>query len=277
VQSEQVRVFVVNNFPVTINNVALSVKADDVTVQAMVTPEMIEVMRPGQRAQFTVRIRVAEGAPAKRHRLVIGLAAKQVGFEPMDETPVPKLRAVVDDAAANPATRVLAAESLAKRNDPQGFLFLRETAVKHDKDYRSRAIRAIGRVGNKSSVAFLRTLLQERDGYLRGNAYIALALARATTTTIQPGLKDRDAFVRACAKAALVYLGGEDCQEALKGATQDSDSYVQVAAAWGLGSAGDKEAIGLLDKVSASDGDVKLRIFAGDMLISLPERQVEAK
>jgi len=277
VQSEQMRVFVVNNFPVTINNVALSVKADDVTVQAVVTPDAIEAMKPGQRAQFTVRIRVAEGAPSRRHRLTIGIAAKQIGFEQMDETPVPKLRAVVEDAASNPSTRVLAAESLAKRDDPMGFRFLTEMAAKHDQDYRSRAIRALGRVGNSSSIAFLRTVLQDRNGYLRGNAYIALALAKAPTTMLQPGLSDRDEFAKTCAKAALAYRGDAGRAKALQDATKDSDGYVQVAAAWGMASTGDKDAVDLLDKVSGSGADAKLRIFAGDMLISLPGRQVDSK
>ena len=275
-QSEQVRIFVANNFPVAINNVSLSVRSDDVTVQASVTPESLDVLRPGQRTQFTVRIQVAEGAPAKKHRLLIGLTAKQIGFEIVDDAPVPKLRAIVNEATANPATRVLAAESLAKKNDPLGFEFLKATAAKHSADYRSRAIRALGRAGSKS-LPFLRGLMQERDGYLRGNALIALALAKATTASLETKVNDRDAFVKTCAKAALAYRGDPKHASDLKEATEDSDGYVRVAAAWGLAATGDKEAIDLLDKTSGSGDDTRLRIFAGDMLISLPERQVEAK
>ena len=275
-QSEQMRIFVVNNFPVAINNVALSVKSDDVAVEASVTPESLAVLRPGQRAQFTVRIKVADGAPAKKHRLIIGLAAKQIGFETVDDAPVPKLRAIVNEATANPSTRVLAAESLAKKDDPLGFQFLKEMATKHSPDYRSRAIRALGRAGSKS-LPFLRGIAQERDGYLRGNVTIALALAKAPATSLEAKLTDRDAFVKTCAKAALAYRGDTKHVEALKEATKDSDAYVQVAAAWGLAATGDKEAIDLLDKTSGSGDDTRLRIFAGDMLISLPERQVESK
>ena len=276
-QSEQVRVFVVNNFPVAINDVALSVKSDDVAVEASVTPESLDVLRPGQRTQFTVRIKVAEGAPAKKHRLLIGLAARQIGFEKMDEAPVPKLRALVAEATANPSARVLAAESLAKKDDPVGFQFLKEMAAKHSPDYRSRAIRALGRAGNRSTLTFLRGLLQERDGYLRGNALIALALAKAPATSLEAKLTDCDEFVKTCAKAALAYRGNTNYAQALKEATKNSDGYVQVAAAWGLAATGDKEAIDLLDKASGAGDDTKLRIFAGDMLISLPERQVESK
>jgi HEAT repeat protein len=120
-------------------------------------------------------------------------------------------------------------------------------------------------------------LLQERDGYLRGNALIALALAKAPATSLEAKLTDRDEFVKTCAKAGLAYLGKKDHVDALKEATKDSDAYIQVAAAWGLAATGDKEAMDLLDKASGAGDDTKLRIFAGDMLISLPERQVESK
>lgn len=278
-KSEEVRVFVKNNFPVTINDVRLTVKSDDDNVQVEVTPESLGAMKPGDKKDFTVKITVADGAPAKKHKLSIGLAAKQIGFESLDESPVPKLRQIVETPKTNQSTQVLAAEALAKREDPVGFKFLEDMAANHKSpDYRARAIRGIGRVGNKSSQAFLRKLLTDRDGYVKGNAIIALALSKAQTMTLQRGLSDRDPFVKACSLAALTYRGGKTHLTALKKALEDDDECVQVAAAWGLASAGEKEGVDRLDKmISGGSKDVKVRIFAGESLISLPDRDMDSK
>jgi HEAT repeat protein len=70
--------------------------------------------------------------------------------------------------------------------------------------------------------------------------------------------------------------------KSLKTALQDSDEYVQVAAAWGLASTGDKDAIEVLDKglnIRDKDGkpNVRLAIFAGESLLNLPDRDTESK
>jgi HEAT repeat protein len=127
-------------------------------------------------------------------------------------------------------------------------------------------------------------MLKEKDGYLKGNAVIALALAKSQSVT---GLTDRDKFVRTCAQAGSAYRGNKKYVNELKAALEDTDEYVQVAAAWGLASLGEKEGIDLLDKTLATglreqDRErakelTRLRIFAGDSLISLPERDVESK
>ena len=184
-KTEEVRVFVKNNFPVTINDVKLTAKSDDEAVQVEVTPDSLEALKPGDKVDFKLNIKVADGTPAKKHKLSIGIAAKQIGFESMDENPVPKLRQIVETPKTNQSTQVLAAEALAKRDDPVGFKFL-ETMASGNKspDYRARALRGLGRVGQKSTLTFLRNVLQDCDGYVKGNALIALALAKSQPMTL---------------------------------------------------------------------------------------------
>jgi HEAT repeat protein len=234
-------------------------------------------MKPGDKVDFKIKIKVADGAPAKKHKISIGISADQIGFESMDESPVPKLRQLVENKN-NVSTQVLAAEALAKRDDPVGFQFLKNMATKSNPDMRSRAIRALGRLGNKSTPTFLREFLMEKDGYVRGNTFIALALLKAQTMTLQKGLSDRDPFVKTCALAALTYRGSKTHIKALKSALEDPDKYVQVAAAWGLASIGEKEGLDTLDRsLGAADKDIKLAIFAGEALLSIPDRDVESK
>jgi hypothetical protein len=265
-KSEEVRVFVKNNYPKAISNVSLTAKSDDEAVQTEVEPAKIEEMKPGDKRDFKVKITVADGAPAKKHKLTIGISADQIGFESMDESPVPKLRQLVENKN-NVSTQVLAAEALAKRSDPVGFKFLKDMAAKSNTDMRSRAIRALGRVADKSTVSFLRELVKDNDGYVRGNVFIALALAKAQTMTLQAGLRDTDPFVKTCAAAALTCRGSKNHMKSLKTALQDSDEYVQVAAAWGLASTGDKD----------GKPNVRLAIFAGESLLNLPDRDTESK
>ncbi len=272
-KSDEVRIFVQNNYPVTINKVVLTAKSDDDVVQTEVTPSVIETMRPGARATFTVKMTVPDKAPSKRHKMTIGFSAMQIGFQAADESSVSKLRQIVTSAQANPCTRVLAAEVLAKRGDPVAFQFLREMAQRNTSDYRSRAIRALGRLGNKATFALLRDLARDRDGYLKGNALMALGLADAPLAPVEAALADKDPFVKICAQAALTCRGSKDHLEALKAAMKDADEYVQVAAAWGLATTAEKEAVDLLDAVMSSGSkDIRLRIFAGEALISLPDR-----
>jgi len=252
-KSEEVRVFVKNNYPKAVDNVSLSAKSDDEAVTTEVEPAKIEKMKPGDKMDFKIKIKVADGAPAKKHKISIGISADQIGFESMDDNPVPKLHQLVDNKN-NPSTQVLAAEALAKRDDPGGFKFLQNMAQKSSPDMRSRAIRGLGRLANKSTMPLLRELTQDKDGYVRGNAYIALALAKSQTMTLQRGLSDHDPFVKTCALAALTYRGSKTHMKALKTALEDPDQYVQVAAAWGLASVGEKEGLDALDKALGVGG-----------------------
>jgi len=277
-KSEEVRVFVKNNYPKPLDNVSLSAKSDDEAVQTEVEPAKIDKMKPGDKVDFKIKIKVADGAPAKKHKLSIGISATQIGFESMDESPVPKLRQILANPKGNKSTQVQAAEALALRDDPIGFEFLRNMAATSSPDMRSRAIRGLGRVANKSTMPFLRDLLQEKDGYVKGNAFIALALAKEETGTFQQGLSDRDPFVKTCAQAALTCCGSKEYMKTLKEALENPDKYVQVAAAWGLASIGDKDGINALDKaLDVGKKDIKLAIFAGEALLSLPDRDVESK
>ena len=295
-KSEEIRVFMKNNFPVTINKVALTAKSDDDGVEVIVTPESVASLRPGEKVDFKLKIKVAPTARAGKHNISVGISAAEVGFESIEESPVEKLRQIVRTPGTNPSTQVMAAESLAKRGDSIGFDFLKEMAGNATKayrsksstqDYRARATRALGRVGSETALPLLQEMALERDGYLRGCALIATAMVtalsspKANLTDGDPLVKacgaaartEKDMFVKTCAQAALTYRGEKSFLTSLTDALKDSDPYVRVAAAWGLGSVGKKEGVQALDEILNTSGkDVKLRMFVGEALISLPER-----
>jgi HEAT repeat protein len=276
--------------------VVLSAKSDDDKVQVSVLPEQVPSLKPGDKVDFKIKIKVVPGARAEKHKVSIGIAADKIGFESMDESPVEQLRKLVQTPGTNPSTQVLAAEALAKREDPIAFEFLKDMAKNHKiQDYRSRAIRALGRVGNESSLSFLEELLDERDGYLKGCTMMAIAMLTAQTTpkaTLSekdPVMKacsaaartEKDPFVKACAQASLTFRGNRNYLMSLRRGLKDSDPYVKLAAAWGLAATtttGKKDGVEALDEMLGTSGkDVKLRIFVGEALISLPERESKSR
>lgn len=294
-KSEEVRVFVKNNFPVPMNKVALTAKSDDEGVKVSVVPEQVAVMKPGDKVDFKLKIQVAPSARAEKHKISIGISADKLGFESLDEPPIDRLREIVQTRGTNPSTQVLAAEALAKRDDPIGFEFLEDMAKNHrSSDYRGRAIRGLGRAAkleDKATIAFLQELLEENDGYIKGNAMIALAMVsgppgKGVLTEKDPLVKacsaaartSKDPFVKTCAQAALTYRGSKNYLMSLRRSLKDDDPYVKVAAAWGLASSGKKEGIAVLDELLGTpSNDVRLRIFIGEALISLPEQDSKPK
>jgi hypothetical protein len=277
-KSEEVRVFVKNTFPKPVHAVALTARSDDEAVQVTVTPESVDTMMPGDKVDFKLKIKVAEGAPAKEHKLTIGISSKETGFESLEAPPIEKLRQIVQ-TKSNQSTQVLAAEALVKRDDPLGFEFLKNMATNARQEYRARAVRAMGRVSSEAGLSFLKGMTpQEQDGFVKGNALLALGMGNAEKAMLEREVSNHDNFVKTCAQAALTLSGSKDHIKDLKSALGSDDKCIQIAAAWGLASAGEKEGVEFLDKVISAGGkDARTLIFAGDALISLPEAQGKSK
>ena len=143
-----------------------------------------------------------------------------------------------------------------------------------DRDYRARAARALGKGGDKANIPFLRRLLAERDGFVKGNALLSLGLLGDRASTFSPHYRDRDQFVRTAAMAGRILAGGKEKNliADLRKGLRSSDPYVRIAAGWGLGARRDKDAIAALDRAFATE-DAMQRVTAGDALVSLASRR----
>ncbi len=275
VGTEEFRVFVQNNYPTYLDNLRLAAKLDSDDVTAEVTPDAIKRLKAGERSAFKVKLTPRSGARAGKHALAFSISADNIDWQPVEEVTPDALRAVVthDD---NLSATIQAAESLVSRRDPLGTKYLVGVAGKRgaDRDYRARATRAIGKGGDKANIAFLRTLLDEQDGFVKGNALLSLGLLGDSASTFSPSYEDRDEFVRAAAMAGRVLAGGKERNllAQLKEDLKSSNAYVRIAAGWGLGARRDKDAIAALDAAFATD-DAMQRTCAGDALVNLANRR----
>jgi hypothetical protein len=268
-KSDTFRIFVKNNYPTVLDNVRLSAKADSDAVAVTVSPDSIAKMMPGDKSAFTIKIEVRDRSRARTAKLSVGISANQVGFHPAE--PVTKqslLDAMKED---NPSCKVLTAESLARLKEPAGMKFLKELMGGSDRNYKARAIRAVGRVGDKNNAPILTELLAERDGWIKGNALLALGNLKVEKPKIQACTSDRDSFVKTSAMAAASMHGDKSYDKDLTSALRDDNPYVRAAAGWGLAARGDKNAIKVLDQTFQSGND-DVKIFCGDALIAITER-----
>jgi HEAT repeat protein len=258
-----------NNYPTVLDNVRLSAKVDSDAVKVTVSPDSIAKMLPGDKNAFTIALEVKDRSRARTAKLSIGISANQVGFQPAEAvTKESLLQAMKDD---NPSCKVLTAELLAGMKDQAGMKFLKELLAGQDRNYKARAIRAVGRAGDKGNVTVLTPLLADRDGWTKGNALLALGNLKAEKGSIQGFTSDRDSFVRTSAMAALSMHGVKSYDGDLTSALRDSNPYVRAAAGWGLAARGNKSAIKVLDETFQSGND-DVKIFTGDALIAITER-----
>ncbi|MFQ6099208.1 MAG: HEAT repeat domain-containing protein [Armatimonadota bacterium] len=269
-KTDEFRVFVKNNYPTVIDDVRLTATSPDGALEVSVQPRAFSRMHPAEKAAFTLKVTVKPGAPPGKHTLQIGISAKQVGFRPAAEATTEALRAVMKDP--NPSPRVLAGESLVLRKDPAGYECLRGFISGRDREYCCRALRAAGRTGDRSLVPVILQKLTQRDGFIKGNALLALGMLRAEREQIARFVNDRDPFVATCARAALAIHGDKRVLQYLRPALQHQDGWVRVAAAWGIAAAGDKAAVQFLDQSLKGD-DASFRAFIGDALVSIARQR----
>ncbi|HID08169.1 MAG TPA: HEAT repeat domain-containing protein, partial [Armatimonadetes bacterium] len=235
-------------------------------ITVTVTPQVIREMKPGERSFFTVSVTASPNVPRGRYALTFSISAREIGFRAAQPTNVETLQRYLRDN--NFSARVLAAESLARMGDRNAIRYLVRTAMRGDRDARSRSIRALGSAGCKKQTGVLKSLLYERDGWIVGNAIMALGMLRAEKAVIQQCLHVRDRFVQTCALAALAMHGEKAPLPYLRRLLNDRDNFVRAAAAWGLAVVKDKAGIETLDKL-LSINNVMLRVFIGDALVYL--------
>ncbi len=275
VGNEEFRVFVQNNYPTYLDNLRLGAKLDAEGVSVSVTPASIKRLKAGERTAFKVKLTSRPGAKSGRHVLSFGISADNIDWLPVEQAKVQDFQRVLREESNLSAT-IQAAESLVSRRDPQGSSYLAKLAARRDvgADYQGRAIRALGKGGDKKNVPFLRTMLEQRDGFVRGNVLLALGLLGDRASTFEPFYGDRDEFVRACATAGRVLAGGKDKQQlqTLSQGLKSSNPYVRIACGWGLASRRDQAAIAVLDRDFITD-DAMQRVTAGDALVDVANRR----
>jgi len=264
--ADDFRIFVQNNYPEAITDVRLIATTDAPGITVQVTPQVISRMNPGQKGQFVVKVSVGDAAAKGAHSVRIGIGAKQLGFRPVKPASTEELRKAA--SRGNKSHMVLAAESLARRKDPVGVKVLTDLVRGSDREYAARALRSVGKAGDPGNADLARGMLTTRDGYLKGNAILALGLLHVDRQRIQGFTRDGDKFVRTCALAAMAMQKDERVFSALRSALQDGDSYVRVAAGWGLAYNARQEGIDVLD-TALGVGEASTKIMAGDALVQV--------
>ena len=265
-RSEELRVFVQNNYPAYLHNVRLSARADGDDVTVTVTPESVPQMKAGERTAFRVKLEVKPGTPMKKLALKFGFSADEINFRAVEEPTNEQLRALLPERP-NFGDNVLAAESLVRRKDPEGAKWLIGfmTNPRVPRDFRSRAIRALGKAGNEEHVAVIEKLLDEQDGFLRGNALLALGCLKAKAGIFDKFAQDRDEFVQVCAKAGAVLAGNKDALPEVRKGLSSENAFIRIACGWALAAHREKDGADALDKDFATKNAIQ-QVMAGDAL-----------
>ena len=265
-KSEELRVFVQNNYPAFLHNVRLSARADGDDVTVTVTPESVAQLKAGERTAFKVKLDVKPGAPMKKLALKFSFSANEINFRAVEEPSNEQLRALLPERV-NFGDNILAAESLVRRSDPEGAKWLIEfmSNPRVPRDFRSRAIRALGKAGSAEHIPVLKGLLNDQDGFLRGNALLALGCLKAEAATFAPFAQDRDEFVRTCATAGPALAGNKDALPQLREGLGSANVFVRIACGWALAANREKEGIAALDKDFTTKNALQ-QVMAGDAL-----------
>ena len=265
-KSEELRVFVQNNYPAYLHNVRLSARADGDDVTVTVTPESVPQLKAAERTAFTVKLEVKPGTPMKKLALKFGFSADEIAFRAIEEPTNEQLRALLPERP-NFGDNVLAAESLIRRKDPEGarWLIAFMSNPRTPKDFRGRAIRALGKAGNAEHVPVIEKLLEEQDGFLRGNSLLALGCLKAEAKVFDKFAQDRDEFVQACAKAGAALAGNKDLLPELRKGLNSENVYIRIAYGWALAAHRQKEGADALDKDFATKNAMQ-QVMAGDAL-----------
>jgi len=276
VGNEEFRVFVQNNYPTFLDNLRLAGKVDGGAVTVQVTPESVKRLKAGERFAFKVKLTSPPGARQGRYALAFSISADNIGWKPVAEAKAEDLKYVLKHGDNLSAT-IQAAESLVTRREAEGTAYLSKIAANRASgaDYQARALRALGKGGDKKNLPFVRTMLQQQDGFVKGNALLALGLLGDRAATFEPYYQDRDQFVAAAAMAGRVLAGGREAKvlSALAEDLKSSNVYVRIAAGWALAGRRDKAGIAALDQAFSSTDDGQQRTTAGDAMVEIANRR----
>jgi len=275
---DQFRIFVLNNYPTRLHNVRLLASMDAPGVTATITPQSFPELIPGRKEAFQVSITAEAGAPQGRHAMQLLIAADNLGLnnagkQDVREHSLDEIAVSLQDG--NPSSRLMGAETLARRGDQRGVDELSKQINGSDgRSYIGRALHAAGMTGNQACVDLVMPKVQGGDGWERGLALIALGLLQAQPDVIKGYLQENDAFTRVAAHTAYVLCGKADkaITDFLATQLDANDAWARCAAAWGSAYAGNADALPVLDGCFASP-DADLVVFAGDALISVARKQ----
>lgn len=261
----ELRVFVQNNYPAFLHDIKLSAHPDTPGLATTVTPESVPVLKAAERVAFTVRVAADNDAP-KKVALKFSISAKEFGFRPVQEPNRQELRAALL-SPPNYGDNVLAAESLVRHSDPTGAQWLIEfmNNTRVPRDFRSRAIRALGKAADTTHIPALRAMLECKDGFLRGNALLALGCMKSDAAVFAQFSEDRDEFVRVCALAGSCLAGHKAHLPSIRQSLTSPDVFVRIASGWALAAHRDMDGIRALEEAFATQTAIQ-QVMAGDAL-----------
>jgi hypothetical protein len=272
--TDQMRVFVKNNYPTFLQNIRLVAQSSDDKLICTITPDALPRLKPAEKGSFHVAID-ARNVRTGNYKLTFGISADNVGFQPMEQASIEDVKGWVNQG--NASSKVLTAETLAARQDPLGRQILAEyLAGKYGRQYQVRGIRCVGKAAQKANLDLLTPLLDNRDGLIKGNAILAMGMLGADQNQIMGYAQTQDPFVYTCCAAAVAMCGSTDATvlTALNYGLSSDNAWLQIAGAWGLGCYRERqpEAARLLDAAFDNNRDAELRVFAGDALTWLAAR-----
>jgi len=166
-------------------------------IQATVEPARLDQMLPGQKEAFTVTLD-GQGVREGEYRVTLSVGADAVGSGPSGM--LPRRTCCRPSRTTTRAAASWRPESLAREGNQEGIDQLRRLLDGSDgRSYVGRAIRAVGRSGNKDLADMLLPFLEQRDGLLRGMALVSLGMLGVQLEKLEAVLLDPDPFVCCCA------------------------------------------------------------------------------
>jgi hypothetical protein len=275
---DQLRVFVKNNYPTFLLNVALVAKPSDPNLKVAITPNKLDKLNPAEKGSFTVHLD-GRAVQSGDYKVNFGITADNVGFEPMEQATNEEVRGWLKQG--NVSSQVLTAETLAARKDPMGREVLKHFCDgQQGPQYQVRGIRCVGKAGQADNADLVLPLLDNRNGLVRGSALLTLGMLHGDPDKINSYAQTQDPFVYTCCAAALAMNGNTHPTviDTLTKASQSGDGWVRIAGAWGLGCFRDQQekAAKILDDAFDTLQDAEQRVFAGDALTYLAARTAGA-
>ncbi len=188
---------------------------------------------------------------------------------------VPALLAALKDKNENENVRCFAAEAIGKIGEKGTIPFLRE-ALNDVENVIYASVKALGKIGGKEAVPALTAVLVKEE-----NKDICCAAAEAlgkirekeALPALMVALKKTDFWVSHAVERALIEIG-EPTVAALIPALKDKDSRVRCAAAEALGKIGEKEAAPALLE-SLKDENNHVRYLSAKALLLIDDKSIE--
>lgn len=195
----------------------------------------------------------------------------------------PAEAAALHDALANSPswiTRAAIAEALGRPGQSQHLDALALAAESGDSTVRSKALLALGKLGDPAVLPHLLRGVRDRWHQVRwdGAAALCEVITPESWPQIKPSmlrlLKDENHYVRGVAVEALAEHLESDLFDPLVASLKDNSDWVRQKAAWSLGKLGDPRALERLAPL-LDDGNESVRVASAEALGALGDPRAE--